>query len=114
MVHVDDNRVLEERSFSDALKPEAVFDIGIIVSRCRTQSRYTCPQCSAVNYKNTPHFTNKWIWWYVVRLALLQFTDSQQFLYNAGTLVYHAVAAKSKPPESPKSFRQTQHRGYAP
>ncbi|KAF4584861.1 hypothetical protein EYR40_001680 [Pleurotus pulmonarius] len=71
MVHVDDNRVLEERSFADALKPEAVFDIGIIVSRCLTQSRYTCPQCSAVNYKNTSRFTNKWIRWCVVRLALI-------------------------------------------
>ncbi|KAF4580314.1 hypothetical protein EYR38_003205 [Pleurotus pulmonarius] len=67
MVHVDDNRVLEERSFADALKPEAVFDIGIgiIVSRCLTQSRK----------------------------------------------LYRAVAAKSKPPESPKSIRKTLHRG---
>ncbi|KAL4255966.1 hypothetical protein AB1N83_013726 [Pleurotus pulmonarius] len=95
MVHVDDNRVLEERSFADALKPEAVFDIGIgiIVSRCLTQSRYTCPQCSAINYKNTSRFTNKWI------------------RCISCSKLYRAVAAKSKPPESPKSIRKTLHRG---
>ncbi|KAF9496247.1 hypothetical protein BDN71DRAFT_1505943 [Pleurotus eryngii] len=43
MVRVDDNRVMKARSFVDAMKPEAIFDIGIVLHQLK-QKDITCPQ----------------------------------------------------------------------
>ncbi|KAF9489351.1 hypothetical protein BDN71DRAFT_329084 [Pleurotus eryngii] len=43
MVRVDDNRVMQPRSFANAMKPEAIFDIGIVLHRLKRKD-ITCPQ----------------------------------------------------------------------
>lgn len=48
LVHVDENRAIDESSFTSMLKPEATFDIGIILQLI-AKSPCTCPQCGHDN-----------------------------------------------------------------
>lgn len=59
MVHVDENRIVDESSFADVLKPEATFDIGIIL-HLMARSLHTCPQCG---YDNSRTTFDLWVSW---------------------------------------------------
>lgn len=63
MVRVDDNRVIEARSFVDAMKAEAIFDIGIILHRLKRKG-IACPQCGQDDSENTVS-TEEWVRWCV-------------------------------------------------
>lgn len=62
MVRLDDNHVVTENRFLDAVKPGAIFDVGVIMSRDLARSQHPCPQCGK-EYT----VTDTWIKWYVVR-----------------------------------------------
>ncbi|KAJ8701273.1 hypothetical protein PTI98_000078 [Pleurotus ostreatus] len=53
IVHVADNNIIDQTSFTGVLKPEMRFDIGIIVQLLSAMLRATqCPQCGHVNGGN--------------------------------------------------------------